>query len=64
MKASEFRDLSLDELKEKRASLAQELFNLRFQRVANQLGDKMKIQKTKREIARVHTIILEKERSA
>ena len=64
MKPSELRELSIDELKERETELAQELFNLRFQRAANQLEDKMKIGITKREIARVKTIIHEIERSA
>ena len=64
MKPSELRELSIDELKEKETELAQELFNLRFQRAANQLENKMKIGLTKREIARVKTIIHEIERSA
>lgn len=63
MKASELRELSTDELKEREVSLSQELFNLRFKRAANQLEDKMKIRATRREIARVLTIIREKERS-
>jgi len=64
MKPSELRELSLEELKDRETELAQELFNLRFQRAANQLEDKMKIGLTKREIARVKTIIHEIERSA
>ena len=64
MKPSELRELSLEELKDRETELAQELFNLRFQRAANQLEDKMKIGITKREIARVKTIIHEIERSA
>jgi len=64
MKPSELRELSLEELKDRETELAQELFNLRFQRAANQLEDKMKIGLTKREIARVKTIIDEIERSA
>jgi large subunit ribosomal protein L29 len=64
MKPSELRELSIEELKEKETGLAQELFNLRFQRAANQLENKMKIGLTKREIARVKTIIHEIERSA
>ena len=63
MKASELRELSNDELKEREVSLSKELFDLRFQRAANQLEDKMKIRGTKREIARVLTVIREKERS-
>ena len=64
MKPSELRELSTDELREREATLSQELFNLRFKRAANQLEDKMKIRQTKREIARVLTIILEKDRSS
>ena len=64
MKPSELRELSLEELKERETELAQELFNLRFQRAANQLENKMKIGLTRREIARVKTIIHEIERSA
>jgi len=64
MKPSEMRELSIEELKERETELAQELFNLRFQRAANQLENKMKIGLTKREIARVKTIIHEIERSA
>jgi len=64
MKPSEMRELSIEELREKETELAQELFNLRFQRAANQLENKMKIGLTKREIARVKTIIHEIERSA
>jgi len=64
MKPSEMRELSIEELREKETELAQELFNLRFQRAASQLENKMKIGLTKREIARVKTIIHEIERSA
>jgi large subunit ribosomal protein L29 len=62
MKASEMRELSVGELKERENTLAQEIFNLRFQRAANQLEDKRKIRNTRREIARVLTIIKEKEK--
>ncbi len=61
MKASELRELSIGELKERELSLSQELFNLRFQKAANQLEDKRKKGKTRREIARVLTVIREKE---
>jgi large subunit ribosomal protein L29 len=61
MKASELRELSVGELKERELTLAQELFNLRFQRAANQLEDKRKIGNTRKEIARVLTVIAQKE---
>ncbi len=63
MKASELRDLSVGELNERHLALAQEVFNLRFQRAANQLEDKRKIRNTRKEIARVLTVIAQKERS-
>jgi large subunit ribosomal protein L29 len=63
MKASELRDLSVGELKERHMTLAQEVFNLRFQRAANQLENKRKIRTTRKEIARVLTVIAQKERS-
>ena len=63
MKASELRELSVGELKERQITLAQEVFNLRFQRAANQLEDKRKIRNTRKDIARVLTVIAEKEQS-
>ncbi len=60
MKASDLRDLSVEELKDREENLSQELFNLRFQRAANQLDNKMKINTTKKDRARVLTIIKEK----
>ncbi len=62
MKASELRELSVGELKEREMTLEQELFNLRFQRAANQLEDKRKIRNTRKEIARVLTVIAQKEK--
>ncbi|MBW1680564.1 MAG: 50S ribosomal protein L29 [Deltaproteobacteria bacterium] len=59
MKANELRDLTLDELKDKEAALSQELFNLRFQKATGQLGNTAMIPKTKRELARVKTVLRE-----
>lgn len=61
MKASEIRDLSLPELKEKLSSLREELFNLRFQKSIHRLENPMKIRLLRRDIARVLTVIREKE---
>ena len=57
MKAKELRNLSVEELKEKEHELSQELFNLRFQKATGQLGNTAMIKKTKRDLARVKTII-------
>ena len=61
MKASEIRKMSEAELNEKLASLKKDLFFLRMQHATNQLDNPLKIQQTKRDIARVKTMIREKE---
>ena len=61
MKASKLHDMTNDELTVQLKDLKQELFNLRFQNATGQLGDVMVIQKTKKDIARVKTILRERE---
>ena len=61
MKINELRDLSTPELEEKLASCKQELFNLRFQNAINQLDNPMRIGEVKKTIARIKTIIHERE---
>ena len=61
MKATEIRELSPAELNQKLADLKQELFNLRFQHAINQLDNPLKLKDVKRDIARVKTVIREKE---
>ncbi|KUK13576.1 MAG: 50S ribosomal protein L29 [Synergistetes bacterium] len=61
MKAKELRDLTIDELREKYKELKKELFNLRFQKAVGQLGNPMRIRQVKRDIARIKTVIREKE---
>jgi large subunit ribosomal protein L29 len=60
MKASEIRELSAEELEKKLADLKKELFNLRFQHAINQLDNPHKIDDVKKDIARVMTILHEK----
>ena len=60
MKASEIREMTADELNSKLADLKAELFNLRFQLAINQLDNPHKIVDVKRDIARVMTILQEK----
>ena len=57
MKASEMRDLNLDEMHRKVSDLKEELFNLRFQHEIGQLENPQRMKLTKREIARLKTII-------
>ena len=61
MKAKELRELTEDELGEKAEELGRELFNLRFQKATGQLGNTAMIPKTKRELARVKTVLREME---
>ena len=64
MKAQEIRDMSSEELVVKLGELKKDLFNLRLQHATNQLDNPMKIVEVKKEIARVKTIIREKQLSA
>lgn len=57
MKAIELRELTEEDLKEKEKDLSQELFNLRFQKASGQLGNSAMIPKTRRDIARVKTVL-------
>ena len=61
MKASEVRNLSVAELNTKLDSLNKDLFLLRMQHATNQLDNPQKLAETKRDIARVKTVIREKE---
>jgi len=60
MKANELRELGLDELDGRARELSEEIFNLRFQKATGQLGNTAMIVKTKRDLARVKTVLREK----
>ena len=60
MKASEIRELTTEQLSEKLKELKTELFNLRFQHAVNQLDNPHRIVEVKRDIARVMTILQQK----
>jgi len=61
MKASEIREMSPDEMRQKLQDAKQELFNLRFQHEVGQLENPQKLVQTKRDIARMRTILREAE---
>ncbi len=61
MKVTELKDLSVADLEAKLAECKQELFNLRFQNAINQLDNPKRIGDVKKTIARIKTIIREKE---
>lgn len=57
MKASEIREMSPDEMRRKAKDLKETLFTLRFQHATGQLENPRKLGQTKKDIARVNTII-------
>ncbi|MBQ6906796.1 MAG: 50S ribosomal protein L29 [Clostridia bacterium] len=61
MKVTELRELSVQELNDKLKECKEELFNLRFQLAINQLDNPKKISDVKKTIARIKTIIHERE---
>ena len=61
MKIQDIRDLSTQELEEKIKDLKEQLFNLRFQNATNQLDNPVRIASVKKDIARVKTVLKEKE---
>lgn len=63
MKAKDLRELDNLELKNKLNDLKQELFNLRFQQATGQLENPIQIRLVKKDIARVQTILHERELS-
>ena len=61
MKIKELRELSNEELNKKLKSLKQELFNLRFSNATGQLTNPMQLNACKKDIARIKTILTERE---
>jgi large subunit ribosomal protein L29 len=59
MEAKELRDMSVDELTQKRAELREEIGHLRLKRATSRLENPMKLQQTKRDLARVETVLRE-----
>ena len=61
MKASEIRSLSVDELQSKLVDLKKDRFMLRMQHATNHLDNPTKISAVRRDIARVKTVLSEKQ---
>jgi large subunit ribosomal protein L29 len=61
MKASELHGKSVDELKQELQSLLKAQFSLRMQKATQQLANTSQIGKTRRDIARVRTVLTQKE---
>ena len=60
MKATELREMTDGELNKQLKDLKAELFNLRFQHAINQLDNPIRIEAVKKDIARVMTVLAEK----
>jgi large subunit ribosomal protein L29 len=61
MKSEQIRELSTDDLRTKEKELREQLFKLRFQKSIGQLDNALKLRETRRDIARVKTILKEKQ---
>ncbi len=61
MKAEQIREMTEQELQSELSELKSELFKLRFQLAANQLDNPVKLKQVKRDIARVKTVLRERE---
>ena len=61
MELKKIREMSEAELNSELVRMKKDLFNLRFQHVTGQLENPIKMRETKRDLARVKTIIREKE---
>ena len=60
MKAAELRETSIEELQKKEQDLRKELFNLRFQKATGEIENPMRIRAIKKNIAKILTVITEK----
>ena len=61
MKPEQVREMSADELRSKERELQEQLFRLRFQKSIGQLDNALKIRETRRDIARVKTVLRQKQ---
>ena len=61
MKANKIHDMSVNELEQKLVELKGELFNLRFQMATGQLENPIRVRDVRKSIARIKTILREKE---
>ncbi len=61
LKAADLREMDRDELRDKEQELSQQLFALRLQTVTGQLENPAKVKQTRRDLARVLTVVREKD---
>ncbi len=63
-KAKAIREMGVDEIRARVAELREEMFNLHFKNTMKQLDNPLKIRESRREMARLLTVLTEKERAA
>jgi large subunit ribosomal protein L29 len=59
MEAKELREMGLDELTQKRSELREEVGHLRLKKATSRLENPMKLRETKRDLARIETVLRE-----
>lgn len=64
MKPKEIREMNIEQLKQQLISKEEELFNLKIQLATKQLENPMKIREARRNVARLKTILREKEKGS
>ena len=62
LKPQEMRDMSNDELTARAGELGEALFHLRLRRATSQLSNPMKVRETRRDLARIQTVLRERAR--
>ena len=63
-KPGDLRSQTVDQLTERAENLGKEIFNLRFQRASGQLENTARVRQARRDIARIRTILGERQRTA
>jgi len=61
MKAQELRDLTIEEILQKKEEVRKEIFNLRIRQATRQIDNPLKLRELRRDFARINTIIREHE---
>ena len=64
IKGSDLRGRTADELNDQAEMLGKEIFNLRFQRASGQLENTARVRQARRDIARIKTVLGERQRAA
>jgi large subunit ribosomal protein L29 len=62
MKAKELRELSTEELQQKRADVREDLFRLKMRKAVAQLESPIRLRELRRDVARIETVLRERER--